>query len=71
MHSCLLDAVLRLVLLLDAPEDIPVLAPLVIREILYRIPQDEQGDSVKQAAMIGSHAQRIAKVIHLIKQDFA
>jgi AraC-like DNA-binding protein len=71
MNSLLLDAVLRLVRLLDTPEDIPLLAPLVIREILYRILQDEQGDSVKQIAMIGSHAQRIAKVIHLIKQDFA
>lgn len=59
------------VILLDAPEDIPVLAPLVIREILYRILQDKQGDSVKQTAMICSHAQRIAKVIHIIKQDFA
>jgi AraC-like DNA-binding protein len=70
-NSFLLDAVLRLVRLLDVPQDIPVLTPLVIREILYRILQDEQGDSVKQIAMIGSHAQRIAKVIHLIKRDFA
>jgi transcriptional regulator GlxA family with amidase domain len=71
MNSSLLDAVLRLVRLLDTPGDIPVLAPLVIREILYRILQDEQGDSVKQIAMIGSHTHRIAKVIQLIKQDFA
>jgi transcriptional regulator GlxA family with amidase domain len=43
----------------------------VIHEIFYRILQDEQGDSVKQIAMNGSHAQRISKVIHLIKQGFA
>ena len=70
MNASLLDAVLRLVRLLDTRDDVSLLAPLVIREILYRILQDEQGGSVKQIAMIGSHAQRITQVIHLIKQDF-
>jgi AraC-like DNA-binding protein len=70
-NSSLLDAVVRLVRLLDNPPDIPVLAPLVIREIFYRILNGEQGNSVKQMAMIGSQAQRITKVIHLIKRDFA
>ncbi|RSK53272.1 AraC family transcriptional regulator [Bacillus canaveralius] len=69
-NSSLLDAVLRLVRLLDTPQDIPVIAPLVIREILYHILQDEQGDSIKQMAIIGSHAHRIAKVIDQIKRDF-
>ncbi|WP_337100852.1 AraC family transcriptional regulator [Paenibacillus sp. YIM B09110] len=67
----LLDAVLRLVRLLDTPLDIPVLAPLTIREILYRILQDEQGASVRQFAVKGSHAGRIAKVISCINRDFA
>jgi AraC-like DNA-binding protein len=68
--TSLLDAVLRLVRLLDEPWDIPVLAPLIIREILYRVLQDEQGSSVLQFAVAGSHAQRIAKVIELINRDF-
>jgi AraC-like DNA-binding protein len=71
-NPSLLDAVLRLVRLLDTAQDIPVLAPLVIREILYRILQDEQGGaSVRQFAVAGSHAHRIAKVISLINRDFA
>ncbi|MDQ0207548.1 AraC family transcriptional regulator [Alkalicoccobacillus murimartini] len=70
IHSSLLDAVLRLVHLLDTPEDISVLAPSVIREILYRILQGDQGRSVKQVAMIGSHAERVVNVIKQIKQDF-
>jgi transcriptional regulator GlxA family with amidase domain len=70
-NSSLLDAVLRLVRLIDTPRDISILAPLVIREIVYRILQEEQGDSLKQIAMTDSHAQRIVKVIHLIKRDFA
>jgi len=71
VNSDLLDAVLRLVRLLDTPKDIPVLSPLIIREILYRILQDKQGDLIKQFAMIGSHANSIAKVIQLINTDFS
>ncbi|WP_231637345.1 AraC family transcriptional regulator [Paenibacillus sp. FJAT-27812] len=68
----LLEAVLRLVRLLDSERDIPILAPLIIREILYRILQDEQaGASVRQFAVAGSHAERIAKAIRLINRDFA
>ncbi|PZE19548.1 AraC family transcriptional regulator [Paenibacillus xerothermodurans] len=70
--AALLDAVLRLVRLLDTERDIPVLGPLVIREILYRILQDEQGGaSIRQFAVAGSHAERIAKVINFINRDFA
>ncbi|MGG4218613.1 AraC family transcriptional regulator [Paenibacillus jamilae] len=66
----LLDAVVRLVRLLESPQDIPVLAPLVIREILYRILQGKQGESLKQLVMTGSHSNRIAEVILRIKQDY-
>jgi AraC-like DNA-binding protein len=66
----LLDAVLRLVRLLETPQDIPILSPLIIREILYRILQDDQGNFIKQFAIIGSHAHSIAKVIKLINNDF-
>jgi hypothetical protein len=37
----LLDAVLRLVRLLQSPAEMPVLAPLIEREILFRLPLDE------------------------------
>jgi AraC-like DNA-binding protein len=71
INSDLLDAVLRLVRLLYTPKDIPVLSPLIIREILYRILQDEQGNLIKQFAMIGSHAHCIAKVIDIINSNFS
>ncbi|TSB47727.1 AraC family transcriptional regulator [Alkalicoccobacillus porphyridii] len=71
MHSSLLDAVLRLVRLLDTPEDIPILSSSIIQEILYRVLQNEQGDALKQIAITGSHTERVATVIHQIKQDFA
>ncbi|CAI6081548.1 AraC family transcriptional regulator [Cohnella sp. JJ-181] len=67
----LLDALLRLVRLLDAPADIPVLAPLFIRETLYRVLQDERNERLKQFAVIGSHAAGIVKAIRLIGRDIA
>ncbi|MDF2503511.1 AraC family transcriptional regulator [Clostridium sp.] len=67
----LLDTLLRLVSLLETPNDIPILAPLFIREILYRVLQDEHGYIVKQFAVIGSHAQSISKAINVINCNFA
>jgi AraC-like DNA-binding protein len=67
----LLDCALRLTKLLDTPQDISMLAPMIIREIYYRLLMGEQGESVRQIATSGSNMQRIAEVIKLIKTDFA
>jgi AraC-like DNA-binding protein len=66
----LIDCALRLTKLLDAPQDIPFLAPMIIREIYYRLLMGEQGEAVRQIATSGSTMQRIAEVIKLIKADF-
>lgn len=66
----LLDAVLRLLRLLDTPADLPILAPLVEREILYRLLQDEQAITLQQTAQTDSHAQQIARVISALKRDY-
>lgn len=71
LSESLLEAVLRLVRLLDAPQDIPVLAPGIIQEIIYRVLQDEQNAALKQFALIGSQAQRIAKVIKRLNRQFS
>ncbi len=44
----MLDAVVRLVRLLDKPADIPVLAPLFTKEILYKVLQGEHGDTLSK-----------------------
>ena len=62
----LIDSALRLTRLLDAPQDIPILAPLIIREIYYRLLIGEQSEAVRQIATSGSNMQRIAKVIKLV-----
>ncbi|CDY79828.1 Transcriptional regulator, AraC family [Caballeronia glathei] len=66
----MLDAVLRLLRLLDTPEDIPILAPLVKREILYRLLMNGQGARLRQIALTDSQTQRIAKAILLLRQNF-
>ena len=67
----LIDCAIRLTKLLDTPQDIPFLAPLIIREIYYRLLTDEQGESVRRVATSGSNMQRIADVIKQIKTEFA
>ncbi|GGG11679.1 transcriptional regulator [Paenibacillus albidus] len=69
-NASLLDAVIRLMRLLQTPEDIPALAPLVIREILYRILKGPQGDTLQQIALIGSSTYRIVEVIECIKRNY-
>lgn len=66
----LLDAVVRLVRLLDAPADARVLAPLVTREIVYRLLRGEQGVRLGQIAGLGDTTHRIADAIERIRNGF-
>ncbi len=67
----LLDAVVRLLRLLDTPRDIPMLAPLVLREILYRLLTGEQGARLRQLALHGSLTQRVGRAIDWLKTHYA
>lgn len=66
----LLDCALRLSKLLDTPQDIPMLAPMMIRELYYRLLIGEQSEAVRQIATSGSSMQRIAEAIKRIKSKF-
>lgn len=66
----LLDAVVRLVRLLDSPAEFRVLAPLVTREIIYRLLIGEQGDRLRQLVVLGSHTHRIGRAIELLRKNF-
>lgn len=66
----LLEAIVRLLQLLDDPADIPVLAPLVIREILYRVLQGGQGTPLHPFAIVGTHAHGISQAIQRINRQF-
>ncbi|MDD2830395.1 MAG: AraC family transcriptional regulator, partial [Sulfuricurvum sp.] len=71
MNQELLEPIVRLVRLLDTPKNIPVLSPLIIKEILYLIMNDEGGDFIRRYIMEGSATQRVVKVITKIKDGFA
>src|SRR5581483_7031471 len=43
LDADMLDAVVRLARLLDTPDEMQALAPLIIREIVYRLLRGEQG----------------------------
>jgi AraC-like DNA-binding protein len=67
----LLDAVVRMVRLLDRPRDIPVLAPLVEREILWRLITGEQGAVVRQLGLADSNLANIARAVRWIRGHYA
>ena len=70
LDASLLDAVVRLVRLVDAPSDYGVLAPLATREIVYRLALGEQGGRLRQIAVIGGRVHRIAKAIELLRKNY-
>jgi AraC-like DNA-binding protein len=70
LDADLLDSVVRLVRLVDVPRDYAVLAPLAIREIVYRLTLGEQGERLCQIALSAGRAHRIAKAIALVRKSY-
>ncbi|MGE1082782.1 AraC family transcriptional regulator N-terminal domain-containing protein [Pseudomonas shirazensis] len=66
----LLDALLRLVRLLDSPRDIPVLAPLVRRELLYRVLRGPQGYRLYEIALSNSQTHRVCQAIAWLNRHY-
>ncbi len=66
----LLDAVVRLVRLLDSPTEAPILMPLITREIIYRLLVGEQGDRLRHLAILGGYTPHIARAIERLRQNF-
>lgn len=67
----LLDAVVRLLRLLDRPSDIAVLRPLIEREIIWRLLCSEQGEMVRQIGLADSRLSRIRRAIGWIRERYA
>lgn len=70
LDGYLLDAVVRLVRLLDEPSEARFLAPLITREIIYRLLVGEQGDRLRHVAVLGGDTYRMAKAFERLRQDF-
>ncbi len=66
----LVNAFVRLIDLLADEKDIPILAPVIQREIIYRLLVGDQGERLRQIATAGSQSQQIAKAIGWLKSNY-
>jgi AraC-like DNA-binding protein len=66
----LLNAIQRLIDLLAEPKDIPILAPIIKREIFYRLLVGDQGARLRQMASAGSQSHQISRAIDWLKANF-
>ena len=64
------ESVVRLARLLDSPQDVPILAVQMLREIFYRVLSSEYGEIVAQTTITNSYMFNIANAIRKIKTDF-
>ncbi|MBT2746013.1 MULTISPECIES: AraC family transcriptional regulator [unclassified Lysobacter] len=70
VNKTLMDAVLRLMRLLDTPQDLPVLAPMALREIFYRVLMGDLGHRLRALAVTDSRSSRVAKAVAVLRQRY-
>jgi AraC-like DNA-binding protein len=70
LDADLLDATVRLVRLTETLDEYRVLAPLVIREIVYRLLVGAQGNRMRHLVRFGGHAHRMARAIEIVRKNF-
>jgi transcriptional regulator GlxA family with amidase domain len=66
----LLDAAVRIVRLLNAPHDIAILAPLIVREIFYRLLSGEHSAQLRRIALADSRHTSVNRAIRWLKQNY-
>lgn len=66
----LVDAACRLVRLLNQPDSIAALAPLIEREILYRLLKGPHGPALRYMAVADSHLNQVSRAIAMIRTGF-
>ncbi|GHA00387.1 transcriptional regulator [Arenicella chitinivorans] len=64
------DCIARIADLLFAPKEISVLAPLLQRELYFRLLTSPHAQSITKLAQRGSHLQRIAQAIRILRHQF-
>lgn len=65
----MLDAVLRLLRLIDRPTDLPILAPLIERELLWLALTGAQGNAVRQIGLADSSLSHIGRAIRHLRAN--
>ncbi|PWW12783.1 AraC family transcriptional regulator [Mangrovibacter plantisponsor] len=71
LTTAILEPFKRLIDLLDEPESVAVLAPLIEREIHYRLLRSDQGARLGQIASVGSQGHRVSRAITWLKEHYA
>lgn len=66
----LLDACMRLLELLDRPQDIPFLGSLLQREIIYRVLRGPVGKNLRAIATLGDQGNRTAKAVAWLRANY-
>ncbi|MGE8500214.1 MAG: AraC family transcriptional regulator N-terminal domain-containing protein [Pseudomonas sp.] len=64
------EAMLRLLRLLDTPQDIAMLAPLAYKEILYRLLRGRHGHQLRDVVMVKSHTHRVAQAVDWLNANY-
>ncbi len=67
----LLDAIVRLLRLLEQPADRKILAPMVKREILWHLLRGEQGVAIRQLGLADSGLAHISRAVRQIRENYA
>ncbi len=70
LDTDLLDAVVRLVRVAESPDEAPFMAPLILREIIYRLLVGEQCDRLRYIAVQNGHSHHIARAIEWFRREF-
>lgn len=70
LDANLLDAVVRLVRLLDTPTEAPIFIPMIMREIIYRLLLGDQGSRLRHLSVLGGYTPAIASAVQRLRQDF-
>lgn len=70
LDGYLMDAVVRLVRLVDSPDEARILMPLITREIIYRLLQGEQGGRLRHLTIPGGYTPDIARAVERLRHDF-
>lgn len=67
----LADCLLRLLRMLTTPQEIPMLLPLLLKEIYYRLLTGPNGDKLCLLCAADSHTRRLTEALNLLREDFA
>jgi AraC-like DNA-binding protein len=70
LDADLLDAVVRLVRVINSPTDVRILTPLIWQEIIYRLLIGNQGGRLRHLTLSGGYAPDIAKAVGWVRQHF-